>query len=298
MFRVISWRRWPALLMALLLICGVAEAVWPSSTVAVDTAATEGVALPVVMYHGILPQTDRQGRYVISPALFEQDLAYIRQAGYTTVTVADLLSYVDEGTPLPEKPIMLTFDDGYYNNYRYAYPLLKQYGMRAVISPVVAWSQWYSDHPEETDREIYSHITWEQIREMADSGVIEIQNHSYDLHHNEKNERQGASKLAGETAEAYQAMLRDDLVTAQRLLTEKTGVTPTAFTYPYGAMSAEAQAVLEEMGFRASFSCESRVNVITKSLQSLWKLGRYLRTNEGKSEAFFSKLFRAAEAAR
>lgn len=280
--------------MALLLFCGVAEAAWPSVRPA-GAAAAEGVAVPIVMYHGILPQPKRQGTYVISPALFEQDLAYIRQAGYTTVTVADLLAFVDEGKPLPEKPIMLTFDDGYYNNYRYAYPLLQRYGMKAVISPVVAWSQWYSDHPEEADREVYSHITWEQIREMAQSGVAEIQNHSYDLHHNEKGERHGASKLAGETAEAYRAVLREDLATAQRLLTERAGLTPSAFTYPYGAMSAEAVPVLEELGFRASFSCESRVNVITKSPQSLYKLGRYLRTNEGKSEAFFGPIFRKTE---
>lgn len=298
MFRVVSCRRWPAMLMALLLFCGVAEVVWPSTTVVVNTAPVEEVALPVVMYHGILPQPNRQGRYIISPALFEQDLAYIRQAGYTTVTVADLLSFVDKGTPLPDKPIMLTFDDGYYNNYRYAYPLLKQHGLKAVISPVVAWSEWYSDHPEEANREIYSHITWDQIREMAQSGVIEIQNHSYDLHHNDKGERHGTAKLAGETVEAYRGLLREDVGIAQRLLTGKTGVTPTAFTYPFGAMSAEAQAVLEELGFRASFSSESRVNVITKSPKSLWKLGRYLRTNEGKSEAFFNKLFRATEAVR
>lgn len=289
MFRVISCRRWPVLLLVLFLLTGVAEVVLER---AVPTAATstEGVALPVVMYHGILPQSNRQGTYVISPTLFEQDLAYIQQAGYTTVTVADLIAYVDDGVPLPEKPIMLTFDDGYYNNYLYAYPLLQQYGMKAVLSPVAAWSAWYTDHPEEADREIYSHVTFDQIREMADSGVVEIQNHSYDLHHNEKGKRKGASKLAEESIATYRATLKEDLTTAQQLFTRRAGVTPTAFTYPYGAMSTEAQAVLEELGFRASFSCESRVNIITKSPQSLWKLGRYLRTNEGKSEAFFAPI--------
>lgn len=295
MFRVVSFRRWPLLLMALLVLCGVAEAVWPSAAVVVDTAPAEGVALPVVMYHSILPQPQRQGTYVISPTLFEQDLQYIRQRGYTTVTVADLLAYVDEGTPLPPKPIMLTFDDGYYNNYRYAYPLLKQYGMKAVISPVASWSEWYGTHPEECDREVYSHLTPDQIREMAQSGAVEIQNHSYNLHYNKKGERKGASKMKDETAATYGAVLEQDLTAAQRLLTDWTGTAPTAFVYPYGAMSAEAVSVLENLGFRASFSCESRVNVITKSPQSLWKLGRYLRTSEGKSEAYFAPIFQKIE---
>ena len=80
----------------------------------VTTAAdADGVALPIVMYHGLSEDPAAWGDYVISPAQFEADLRYLREQGYTTVTVADLLAYVDEGTALPERPVMLTFDDGY-----------------------------------------------------------------------------------------------------------------------------------------------------------------------------------------
>ena len=102
------------------------------------TADEKTTALTVIMYHGIINDTRYQGTYVISPVQFENDLKKIQSESYTTVTVHDLVEYVYNNRPLPEKPIMLTFDDGYYNNYLYAYPLLKKYGCKAVISPITA----------------------------------------------------------------------------------------------------------------------------------------------------------------
>ena len=111
---------------------------------------------------------------------------------------------------------------------------------------------------------------------MARSGVWEIQNHSYDLHHMDGTQK-GAAKRKGESDEGYRLRLKNDLSAAQNLLKEQVGVTPTCFTYPYGASSAASQAVLEEMGFCASLSCEERVSVLTRDPACLWRLGRYLR---------------------
>ena len=63
------------------------------------------------MYHGLLKEEARQGKYVLSPAQFESDLKYLKENGYHTVVVQDLIDYVEKGVPLPEKPVMLTFDD-------------------------------------------------------------------------------------------------------------------------------------------------------------------------------------------
>ena len=66
--------------------------------------------------------------------------------GYTAITVSDLLAYVQDGADLPEKPVMITFDDGYYNNYIYAYPLLKQRGMKAVVSIIGSQTALFTDN--------------------------------------------------------------------------------------------------------------------------------------------------------
>ena len=94
----------------------------------------EGVEVPVVMYHSVLKDEKYHGKYVISPAEFENDLQYLEAHGYTTILIQDLINYT-KGGELPEKPVLLTFDDGYYNNYLYAFELAKQYQCKFVISP-------------------------------------------------------------------------------------------------------------------------------------------------------------------
>lgn len=102
------------------------------------------VQVPIIMYHGLLKETKRTGAYVVTPETFEKDLQYLKEKGYTTIVMQDLLDYVGKNQPLPEKPIMLTFDDGYYNNYLYAFPLLKQYGCKMVLSPIGRYTDEYS----------------------------------------------------------------------------------------------------------------------------------------------------------
>ncbi len=257
---------------------------------AAPTVAKPGIRLPVVMYHAILEEPARQGKYVISPSLFESDLQYLRQQGYTTVTVADLLAYVREGTALPEKPIMLTFDDGYYNFYCYAYPLLREYEMKAVFAPIAYYSEFYSANATEADHPLYSHVTWAQLREMADSGAVEVQNHSYAMHSSTKGERKGASRQSGESAAAYALALRADLQTAQELLTLHTGKTPTAFVYPFGAVSREAKDILKSLGFSATLVCAEKINILSRDPECLFGLGRYLRPSGSTPEAFFARL--------
>lgn len=304
MFRLISWHKWQNTVLcaavAVLVAIGVADTLATRREMSAATAPTDGdsVYVSIVMYHGVLNDKSRQGQYIITPAQLESDLKIIKERGYTTVVMQDLLDYVDNGTPLPDKAIMLTFDDGYYNNYLYADPLLERYGMKAVISPVCKWTEFYSDTPGQSDHAIYSHITWEEIREMAASGRWEIQNHSYDMHYCEAGKRKGTLRRASETLEAYETALRTDLSTAQQHLTALAGVTPTTFTYPYGAMCAEALPIIKELGFRATFTCESRVNRITRDADCLYGLGRYLRPAGTSSKAYFDRIFAAVDKAK
>ena len=109
------------------------------------TADTDSVKLPVIMYHSLLKDEKLQNDYTVSPTLFENDLKYLAENGYTTVVVKDLTDYVYGKKSLPEKCIMLTFDDGYYNNYYYALPLLEKYNCKAVISPIASVSEKFTE---------------------------------------------------------------------------------------------------------------------------------------------------------
>lgn len=236
----------------------------------------EPIDIPVLMYHSINSRESRTGDYVITPKAFRKDLEWLRDAGYQTVVVQDLLNYVEEGVPLPEKPVMITFDDGYYNNYLNAFPILKEMGMKAVISIIVSETDKYSELQE--DRENYSHLTWEQIREMMDSGLIEFQNHSYGLHKNGKQAaRKGIGKKPGESTEAYQQAIREDVEKGQARFVEMTGYAPIAFTYPFGAVSEDSYPVLEELGFRATLDAQGKLFRLTDDPACLRRIPRYNR---------------------
>lgn len=292
MFLSIRFRKRTSILLTAVIMLGIFAGVRGISAstgvIRTDAQAQEGAPLTIIMYHSMLKDTSKQGKYVISPTQFESDLKYLKDHGYTSVVMQDLFNYVDGSAPLPEKMVMLTFDDGYYNNYLYAYPLAQQYGMKLVISPIGFFTDQFSESGETNAN--YSHMTWDQIKEMMESGVVEFQNHTFNLHASDKGGRLGSKKLKGESLDVYTKLLTDDLSKMQKEMTANTGYTPNTFVYPYGAMSSDALPVIRELGFQATLTCESRVNYLTKDPECLFGLGRYLRPAGETSEKFFAKL--------
>lgn len=242
------------------------------------------VELPILMYHSILKDGARQGKYVISPSVLASDLDALQMRGYQTVTVSDLLAYVQEGTALPEKPVMITFDDGYYNNYVYAYPLLQERGMRAVVSIIGSQTEMYTENGQENA--YWSHLNMERLREMQD--VFEVQNHSWNLH--EYGERRGCLRRRGESQDSYENLLREDTDQTQRMLTENGLPTPQCYTYPFGACSEESERILREMGFLCTLGCEERMNYVTSDPMCLYEMGRYNRAAGESTESYLKRV--------
>lgn len=245
------------------------------------------IDVPIIMYHSILKDPSRSNKYTVTPAVLEEDLKYIKDKGYTTVTIADLISYVYDDSPLPEKPIVLTFDDGHYNNYGYLFPLLEKYDMKAVISIVGS----YTDKFTETDEANlnYSYLRWKDIKELMDTGRIEFQNHTYNLHSN-TGKRIGTKKIKGETDEHYKSILKDDILKLQQEFEGNTNYTPKCFTYPFGGISNASLDIIKELGFKASLSCEQGINKLTKNPNSLYLLKRYNRPSYISTYNFFQKI--------
>lgn len=234
------------------------------------------VILPIIMYHSLLKDKNLQNDYTISPALFEEDLKYLTKNGYKTVTISDLVDYVYHGSDLPQKCVILTFDDGCYNNYYYAYPLLKEYKCRAVISPIVSAVERFTQTGNISVT--YGYISDENIREMVNSGFVEIQNHSYDMH--KLTPRRGAEQKKGESDSDYKEAITSDIKKAQNYLIKNAGVTPECFIYPFGAKSSATLDIVKELGFMCTLTCTEKTNVITRDPESLFELGRYRRRAE------------------
>lgn len=272
------------LLAAAVLLCGLL--LRSPAPAPVSAQAKEGAKVPIIMYHSVLKDSKRQGKYVISPDTFENDLKYLKEQGYTTIVMQDLINYVHGGT-LPEKPIMLTFDDGYYNNYLYAYPLLQKYGAKMVLSPIGRYADEYMEKDDTNPN--YAQCNWKHLKEMSDSGLVELQNHSYNMHSN-KDGRNGTKKNKGESEEAYKQAFTGDALKAQEAFETNIGKKPTTFTYPFGAISNVSLEYVKEMGFQATLTCESKMNYIPQDPKALYGLYRFLRSSGSTSEQYFKKV--------
>ncbi len=245
------------------------------------------ISVPILMYHSILKDPNRSGKYVVTPTTLENDMIYLQKNGYETVLVKDLIAYVYEDVPLPEKPIILTFDDGHYNNMTYLLPLLEKYQMKAVISVVGSYTEEFAKAGSHNPN--YSYLTWDDIKNLENSERIEIANHTYHFH--EKNNRKGCNIADGELTVEYQKILKNDLGKLQIALKENADIKPpVTFTYPFGYICPESQKPVEEIGFLASLSCYEKNNIISKNKGCLYSLGRYNRPEGISTQEFMKKI--------
>lgn len=268
------------LLLVIFTAVGSASELYKSKT----TSTKPVVRLPIIMYHQILKDKKAWGKYVISPDDFEKDLIYFVENGYTTITVQDLIDFAYNEKELPDKPIMITFDDGYLTSKVYVLPILEKYNLKAVVSIVGEFTDRFSGS---NDKGLsYAHMTWDDINELISSEHIEIQNHSYDMH--KISGRKGITKLRKESLEDYRKVLNNDILHMQNLIEEKTGYKPMAFTYPFGSVCKDAEPILRDMGFLALLTCNEGVNLLSGDKDELFNLKRYNRPYGIDREKFFS----------
>ncbi|MDD6237679.1 MAG: polysaccharide deacetylase family protein [Clostridiales bacterium] len=248
--------------------------------------SAEGIAVPVIMYHHILEQSKRWGDYVISPTQFQNDLKYLKEQGYTTVSGRQIIDYAERRTPLPKKPILITFDDGYESSYQYAYPILKEENCKAIISIIGKYSDYYSGSvPKDIS---YSHMNWGQIKELSESSFIEIGNHTYDLHE-ANGSRKGCRINKGESLADYHAALSEDIGMLQDKINIITKIKPVTFAYPFGFYCKESEPILKQMGIKLTLGCEEGITTVN-SADSLYNMKRYNRAHGKSSEAFFKTI--------
>ena len=258
---------------------------WASADGTESGTQPSGADVTILMYHSILPE-ENGNCYCLSEGAFRSDLEYLKAHSYETIFVSDLVDFVRQGRPLPEKPVVITLDDGYLNGLTAVLPILEELDMKATISVVGCYTQ---QSVEEADpNPYYAYLTWEDIRTLDESGRVEIGSHTYAMH--ELNGRRGTEKKSWESTSEYQSLLRADLEQLQGELAEKSGVTPQVFAYPYGFVSPESREVMEELGFTALLTCCEQVNHLTNDPEQLYNLGRYNRPSGISTQEFMARV--------
>lgn len=246
------------------------------------------VTLPVLMYHSVLKDPQRTGKYTITPKKFEEDLIYLKNNGYETVSLKQVIKYVYHNEPLPEKPILLTFDDGMYNNKEYVLPLLEKHDATAVFAVVGSYTDEYTQSG--VTNPAYSYLKWSDIEEIMDTERVEFANHSYNLH-NISATRMGTAKNKNENSLDYISLFHQDTQKMQSAFSTNCIFTPYAYIYPLGNFSKESEHVLKKLGFLTTFSCVEGINVLTQGdIDCLYLLKRYNRDGRPSTESFFNKL--------
>ena len=250
-----------------------------------SAAAEEKLELPIVMYHHLSLKERLLGDYVLSPAQLEADFKYLRDNGYESVTVSELILWSRGEAELPAKPFMITFDDGYESTLVYAEPILEKYGYRAVVAVIGSVADLFTEKPDHMLD--YSHLSWEAVREMSRGEVFEVQCHTYDMHR--ISGRRGCGKASGEAFGDYESALANDILKFREKCVAEDLKCANSIAFPYGFYSEDTLSVIRELGFEAAFTCSERVNRLKRGPKELFELCRYNRPHGMSSELFFGK---------
>lgn len=185
--------------------------------------------VPVLAYHKV---NNDKSMYSVSPLEFEQQMRYLSEQGYTAISLHEYAQAMRQQQPLPAKPIVLTFDDGYENNYTTALPIMEKYGMRGTVFIISG----YVTFPE--------YLTWEQIRAMQARGT-EIGSHTFS-HVN-------LGTLSPEEQE-YQ------LAESKREIEYRLQQPVEFLAYPFGGFTSDTQQALKKLGYWGACTGEAGLN--------------------------------------
>ena len=215
----------------------------------------------------------------------------LKEAGFTSILFKDLVDYADNGKSLPEKPVLITFDDGYLSNYQYAYPILRELNMKATISVIGRFVGKTID--DTTGALIIPHFNWDEAREMYQSGLVDIQSHSYDMHdagYGIPSQRKGVLQKEGEGNSLYSAVFTEDCLKEKELIETNVGNKVFVFTYPYGEYSITSEKILKQLGFKVTLILGEDISQINRNVDSLFRLKRIIVNNNITSNELVKRI--------
>lgn len=187
----------------------------------------------VLVYHGLGSSVEGEDASTLDASDFGRHLAALSAAGFNAVTVADLAAAMEGGPPLPDRAVVISFDDGRTDSILWADPLLDQAGMAATMFVIT----------DRADSPGIHYAGWGRLEDMAESGRWDLQSHTANHHHRERVDGREIPALTvryrGESLAQVRSRIATDLDASIQVIVDHTGVTPVAFAYPFGAWGGD-----------------------------------------------------------
>lgn len=238
--------------------------------------------LPVLMYHHV---SNKPGLVTLSPRTFRKQMQWLAESGWKTVTTAEIESFY-QGGKLPRKSVMLTFDDGWLDNWFQVFPVLQEFDLHAHIFLVTGL---LSDGPVRIigDETEHSHdecqtlieqgradevmLRWSEVREMYLSGLVTFHSHT---HTHRRWDQMPAAGLSSE-------LLRADIILSRERLKERLGDCSRHLCWPEGYYNNAYIRVAEELGFTFLYTTERRMNCPTSGTRRIGRISTKEREHSG-----------------
>lgn len=255
-------------------------------------------ALPILMYHHVSPAP---GLVTLSPACFRDQISALARAGWKSVGSAELEAFL-AGEPLPEKRVMLSFDDGYLDNYLHAHPVLREFGMQAVLFVV---TDWIGDGPARVTGEAPDHreckrriaageadsvmVRWSEIEAMQAAGTFEFHSHTHTHTRWDQRLPDNAARLAA---------LEADLVASRATLKRRLGIDDRHLCWPQGYFQDDYLPLANRLGFDHLYTTRPGTNgprqdanrlrrIVTKEKSGTWLTRRlWLYATTGRAACY------------
>ncbi|MDO8740585.1 MAG: polysaccharide deacetylase family protein [Candidatus Woesearchaeota archaeon] len=195
--------------------------------------------IPVLMYHEIAPVI--KNKWTISPSMFREQINYLVKNKFQAITPDDIYEFLVNNKNLPEKPIMLTFDDGREGTKKYAAPLLEENNFNAVFYITSDWA----DGKNIPESEAYSaFMSWNDIQELSEKGFV-IGCHG---------------KTHNDLTKSDENSLNDEIKNSKNIIEEKINKKVEDFSYPYGLFNENVVKKVEESGYKTAVTIRSTLN--------------------------------------
>ena len=224
--------------------------------------------------------------YAVTPTMFVRQIDWLKNNGYNFVSVDDILADREGHRDLPPKAVLITFDDGYRSMYEHAWPLLKMLKIPSVVAVVGAWEE--DKGTVNFDGRMITRdklMTWAQLRELSESGLVEVGSHSFDLHHGIQGNPQGnmepaattrrwiADKNAYEDEASYKARIAADLKHSRDIIRDRIGKAPRVIAWPYGRYTYTLRDIAQQLGMPIGLTLDDGGNMEDTPL---WAMRRVL----------------------